>query len=145
MSIRVTIRGDRHLSEVTLRKIVRLRLRVRDELLDIARSIACSYRRRIHNVTGELGRSIEVGSFVGGSVRIEVIAPHAVFVERGTRAHVIEARAGGALRWTGSDGQVHFARRVRHPGTAPGNQLRDAVAANRRTLRPRIQRVLRRN
>ena len=143
--LRVIIRGNRHLSDTARRKIASKRLRVQDELTSILRAIARSWQRRVPRRTGALSRSVRVLSFNRGRARLEITASYAAFVEKGTRPHVIEARPGGVLRWTGSDGQIHFARRVKHPGSRPGNQLRDAVAANRRTLRPRIQRVLRSN
>lgn len=40
------------------------------------------------------------------------------FVANGTPPHVIEARAGGTLRFV-MNGQVMFRKRVNHPGTAP--------------------------
>lgn len=42
-------------------------------------------------------------------------APHAVFVNLGTRPHEIRPRNKKALRWAGS-GVFHFAKVVKHPG-----------------------------
>jgi hypothetical protein len=42
-------------------------------------------------------------------------APHAVFVQLGTRPHEIRPRRKKALRWP-SAGKFQFAGRVRHPG-----------------------------
>jgi len=80
-------------------------------------------------------------------------APHAIFMEKGTRPHIIEAKSGGVLRftagvgrpehfmrrgrWTGArrqtsgrfagSGGVVFAKRVHHPGTPPLPFLRPAA------------------
>lgn len=40
------------------------------------------------------------------------------FLEAGTRPHVIEAKAGGTLRFQVA-GETVFRRRVNHPGTSP--------------------------
>lgn len=55
-------------------------------------------------------------------------APVGLFMEVGTRAHVIRPRnPNGWLRWVGSDGRVHFAKKVNHPGTRPYPHLRPAL------------------
>ncbi len=141
-AIRVTIRGDRHLTERVRRKIESKRLRVRDELTDIIRSIRSSWMRRVRVNTGTLQRSSQVEPVLFGRGRLVITAPYASEEEHGTAPHVITARPGGVLRWIGRDGEVHFAKRVNHPGTRGSHALRESVAANRRTLRPRIQRVL---
>lgn len=59
--------------------------------------------------------------------------PYAYFMEVGTRAHIIRPRnPNGWLRWFGSDGRVHFARVVHHPGTRPYAYLRRALGTLRR-------------
>lgn len=50
---------------------------------------------------------------------IRATAKYASFVEEGTRAHIIEPRRADALGFVGSDGNLRFARIVRHPGTKP--------------------------
>lgn len=78
--------------------------------------------------TGNLGRSIGLGSVTPTVVNTVASASYAVFVEFGTRAHDIVPRVkkalrfavGGNARLTGTPrtgGPVRFARRVRHPGT----------------------------
>lgn len=80
--------------------------------------------------TGNLGRSIGLGSITPTTVVTKAGAAYAVFVELGTRAHDILPRVRKALRFaprgTGrlsgaprAGGPVVFARRVRHPGTRP--------------------------
>jgi hypothetical protein len=54
-------------------------------------------------------------------------APYGLFLEVGTRAHIIRPkRQGGWLRFV-SNGQVRFARVVHHPGTRPYAYLRRAL------------------
>lgn len=53
--------------------------------------------------------------------------PLGLFMEVGTRPHVIRPKKpGGWLRWV-SGGKVHFARVVHHPGTSPQPHLRPAL------------------
>lgn len=57
----------------------------------------------------------ERGDSVFGTI-IEVSAPHAEYVSKGTRPHRIEPRQAKVLRFE-VDGQIVFARFVEHPGT----------------------------
>lgn len=55
-------------------------------------------------------------------------APYGLFMEVGTRPHVIEPkRPGGWLHWTNTTGPK-WAHRVNHPGTRPYAYLRRALA-----------------
>jgi hypothetical protein len=54
--------------------------------------------------------------------------PYGLFVEVGTRPHVIRPKnPNGMLKWTGPDGAVHFAKQVHHPGTRAQPHLRPAL------------------
>lgn len=141
--IRIIIRGKRNLSEATRSRLMRTLLAVKKELVDVLHDIDRSRQGLINTQTGRLVLSSVVTGFVRSRARLEITAPYALSVEKGARPHEIEARAGGVLRWKGKDGTIRFAKRVHHPGNPPGNQVRDAVAISRRTLRPRILRVLR--
>ena len=93
--------------------------------------------------------------------KIGAAAPHATYVEKGTRPHIIEAKPGGVLRfvagvgrpehvvrrgrWTGirraaatgrfaGGGGVVFTRRVHHPGTPPLPFLRPAAEEAERVI-----------
>lgn len=58
-------------------------------------------------------------------------APYGLFMEVGTRAHIIRSkRPDGWLRFI-DNGQVRFARVVHHPGTRPYAYLRRALASLR--------------
>ena len=70
-----------------------------------------------HNKTGALfqslfNRAIPKGREVGHDTRR---APHAIFVQLGTRPHVILPKRKKALRWA-AGGRFFFAGRVNHPG-----------------------------
>lgn len=70
-----------------------------------------------HNKTGAMvqslfNRSIPKGREVGHDPQR---APHAIFVQLGTRAHVIMPKNKKALRWA-SGGTFFFAGKVNHPG-----------------------------
>lgn len=81
-------------------------------------------------MTGNLGRTIRVGTVTDKSATVvaggTAAVGYAIYVERGTRPHVIRARSGGVLAWGGSRTKggrlrkgsraTHFARRVNHPG-----------------------------
>ena len=70
-----------------------------------------------HTKTGAMrqslfARAIPKGREVGHDLQR---APHALFVQFGTRPHVIEPSKRKALRWA-SGGQFFFSKRVNHPG-----------------------------
>lgn len=70
-----------------------------------------------HNRTGALvqslfNRAIPKGREVGHDPQR---APHAIFVQLGTRPHVILPKKKKALRWA-SGGRFFFAGKVNHPG-----------------------------
>ena len=88
-------------------------------------------KRIVPRQTGNLGRTIRVGTvsdtnatvLAGGTAQVG----YAMYVEQGTRPHVIEARRAKVLAWGGGrtlSGRLrkgsratNFARRVKHPGT----------------------------
>lgn len=84
----------------------------------------------VHRKTGNTGRTIHISATTATSVTISA-GGAAVYLERGTRAHVITPKAAMALRWAASSGgsrltgsprvgaAVIFAKVVHHPGTKP--------------------------
>jgi hypothetical protein len=99
---------------------------------DLMRNLGLSAIREqkllVARKTGNLGRSIGLGSITPTAVVTRATAAYAVFVEFGTKAHDIVPRVrkalrfapGGSGRLSGaprSGGPVVFAKRVRHPGT----------------------------
>lgn len=73
-----------------------------------------------HNRTGALVRSIYKRRIDGGQAwelgHDPRVAPYALFVHWGTRAHLIKPRRKKALRWP-AGGAFAFAKGVKHPGT----------------------------
>lgn len=87
--------------------------------------------------TGNLRGNI-YAKFVSGNVRgakWAIISPekYSVFVENGTRPHIIEATNAKALRWV-SGGFTFFAKFVRHPGTKGFFFMSQAYAKAERVL-----------
>lgn len=83
-----------------------------------------------HFKTGALfrslyNRSIPKGREVGHDPQM---APHALFVNFGTRPHKIYPRTKKALRWSGG-GVFHFAKVVNHPGYRGDNYMQAAADA----------------
>jgi hypothetical protein len=82
--------------------------------------------------TSQLTNSIEPvgpeGSVMGNDLNATVSAgaPHASYVEKGTRPHTIKPRYRKSLRWPVAGGYA-FAGAVQHPGTAPTHFLELAV------------------
>lgn len=97
--------------------------------------------------TGRLRRSIMrgpiTGSFGGGDLSLDIMAgglggvTYAQHVHDGTRAHVIEPSKRKALRFARGS-RFAFARRVRHPGTAPRPFMTEAAT----TTAPQVGRVM---
>ena len=80
--------------------------------------------------TGNLGRSIGLGSVTPTYAETVATASYAIYVELGTKAHEIVPRTKKALRFAPGTGStlagrpragasVVFAKRVKHPGTKP--------------------------
>jgi hypothetical protein len=77
------------------------------------------YKDRSGNLTRSISGRVTGFDHLGATGILEATAKYASFVENGTKPHRIEARKAKALRWEGSDGEVHFAKGVNHPGTKP--------------------------
>jgi hypothetical protein len=89
---------------------------------------------RIQHQTGRYRRSIHSTVGAGNRVTVSATAPYAIFLERGTRPHlIVPRRPGGYLRFTVGN-KVIYTRLVHHPGTRPYNILRDGVARAGRKL-----------
>lgn len=95
----------------------------------LGRAVASEAIHRAPRKTGTLQQSIKVENPTDDSVTIQVQAAYGVFVEEGTRPHIIRPRYRKALRFAATAaGQrlsgsarrgaaVIFARVVHHPGT----------------------------
>ena len=95
---------------------------------DLALIVTAEAKREAPRRTGNLARSIQIGSVSATRAEVRATANYAAFVEMGTRAHIIRPRQRKALRWaprgqtrlsgTPKKGaQAIFAKRVNHPGT----------------------------
>jgi hypothetical protein len=83
-----------------------------------------------HSKTGALfqslyNRAIPTGREVGHD---PARAPHAIFVQLGTKPHVIMPRNKKALRWA-SGGKFFFAGKVNHPGYRGDAYMIEAASA----------------
>ena len=98
------------------------------------------------NTPVRTGRLRETAHYVRGPGYVDIIeggreAPYAVYVDQGTRPHVILPRRASALRFETAEGVV-FARRVKHPGTVPAHIVRRTAEALRLMLRDIVRRGL---
>lgn len=98
-------------------------------LADITDAIEGDAQRFVPVDTGELRDSIEQEVVSTETRRVWARAPHAMDVEFGTRAHVIEPDQKQALAWPGG---AHPVARVNHPGTKAQPYLRPALYRKRR-------------
>lgn len=120
-------------------------------LLLIGEDIADRARTYAPTDTGELRNSIEVVQDQQG-VRVRANAPYAAYVEFGTWSHNVLSpksgtytirpkKPGGVLRFTGSDGNTVFAKKVEHPGVKPQPFLGPANESMMNELRERVANV----
>lgn len=85
---------------------------------------------------GKLKESIRQRRIEELKVIVEVGVPYGIYVERGTRPHIIRPVRAKALRFE-IGGQVVFAKFVRHPGTKPQFFVRRAQEETSREI-PRL-------
>jgi hypothetical protein len=111
---------------------LRARLKAITPDKELMRTLALSAVREqkieVPRRTGNLGRSIHIGSVTATQAETIASANYALFVHEGTRPHTIVPRTARALRWAPGGGStlggrpraganVRFAKRVQHPGT----------------------------
>ena len=75
--------------------------------------------------TGKLAGSI-VNEIGDGEASIQALAPHAVYVEKGTRPHEIRPVNASVLAFEIA-GRMVFTPIIRHPGTKPNPFMQRAV------------------
>lgn len=129
MSIQVRILGVDALMQDLQALPVKMEASVLRQMSQIAYDRAQEGAGR-HSKTGALfrslyNRSIPHGREVGHDPRL---APHALFVNFGTRPHKIYPKDKKALRWAGG-GAFHFAKFVNHPGYRGDNYMQRAADA----------------
>lgn len=162
MEIKLDVRG---LTKALERMVQELDLAFSDAMSKVMDDVTNDARSRAPSKTSELVNSI--GSVYGGVLSegtltgtVSASAPHALFVEDGTRPHVIEGkkenftmyprkgnkalafngivvksvkRTQRALRFPGRFGWS-FATKVNHPGTSPKPFLKPALQSNRANI-----------
>lgn len=101
----------------------KLRRLVSDKLADYAYK---TMKEKAPKRTGKLRKSIRKVRR-GFEAYVFPTAPYAVFVEFGTRPHIIRPVRAQALRFETRTGEVVFTRLVRHPGTKPKRFIRETV------------------
>jgi hypothetical protein len=79
----------------------------------------------IHRKTGATSAGLRYRTRPGGVEWYDGV-PQALFLEEGTRPHVIRPRRARALRWEGPSGPI-FATKVNHPGTPAYHWLSDGI------------------
>lgn len=88
---------------------------------EVAESALGAARQLVPVRSGRLSRSLRIeprGRLERHVVMGGARAPHAPYVEHGTRPHLIRPRRARALRFE-VDGEIIYARLVHHPGTSP--------------------------
>lgn len=129
MAIQVRVLGADTLAKELQALPVKLEASVLRQMSQIAYDRAQAGAGR-HSKTGALfrslyNRSIPHGREVGHDPQL---APHALFVNFGTKPHKIYPKNKKALRWAGG-GAFHFAKFVNHPGYRGDNYMQAAADA----------------
>jgi hypothetical protein len=94
----------------------------------LALTVVAEQKRLVPRKTGNLGRSIHIGTISASQATVVADANYAAYTEFGTRPHFIVPVNKKALRFAPagsgrlsgsprSGGRVIFAKRVQHPGT----------------------------
>jgi hypothetical protein len=115
-----------------------------EDLAEIAYDVALEGAGR-HVVTGALFQSLYNDPVPGGRKvwHDHSRAPHAAFIQTGTRPHDIFPREKKALRWPKPGlGGFAFSRHVFHPGTEADPYFQDAEAEALGQLEAIVQRTL---
>lgn len=119
-------------SKLIGQKDAQRRLRALEETRPLLQTIqlraVAEAKKRVARATGHTARTIAPGDLTD-SYTIVRAAGAAIFLEGGTRAHVIRPRNAKVLSWTANKrlsgrartagGRRFFARVVHHPGTKP--------------------------
>ena len=108
----------------------KLRRLVSDKLADYA---VKTMKEKAPKRTGKLRKSIRKVRR-GFEAYVFPTVPYAIFVEYGTRPHLIRPVRAQALRFETRTGKIVFTRLVRHPGTKPRPFIRETAEEVRRRL-----------
>jgi hypothetical protein len=137
----VEIKVDR-VQRALLRYLVRLDEVSRSALAEAGLAAIDSARETISRTTTRHTGALEDNWHVGWPDRftrsVSSFAPHARFIEAGTKAHRITARRANFLRFE-VNGQTMFRRSVWHPGTKARPFLALAMASGQMALKASAQ------
>lgn len=105
------------------------------DAMTVAEKVAYEHiKRQTKKRTGALGSSANLERTMPTPFKgiLGWLVKHAVFIDRGTRAHIIVPRRKKFLSWIDEHtGKRIFARRVKHPGTSPRPFSRPAADTGR--------------
>jgi HK97 gp10 family phage protein len=119
--------------------VSRLEKAVKGLLRELAEYAEEEMRRQAPERTGRLRRSIRKRlNLAALEVEVGPDVEYAVYVEYGTHPHVIRPVRAEALRFE-VEGEIVFARLVRHPGTKPNPFVRRTAEQTHRQI-PRLWR-----
>ena len=127
MATTFTITGQKQLQA----RLTALAQAPKDMLREVGLTAVADAKRIVPRQTGNLGRTIRIGSMTDTHVEVkaggQLNVGYAAAVEFGSRPHVILPKRAKALAWGGArtlggrlragSQATHFARRVNHPGT----------------------------
>lgn len=80
-----------------------------------------------------------------GAYKFKIMSksPHGVFIEEGTRPHVIRPRFKKCLRFVSRSGDIVFAKKVNHPGNKAYRFFSRALTKANGTFKRKLQTALR--
>lgn len=120
--------ADRELTELCVRSVQK----AVDAGVETAKSTKKYTDRSDDGLTKSIAGRVTSSGARSATGVFEATAPHAIFVDGGTKPHVIRPKNGKYLVFPGRGGETVFAREVNHPGTKPdGFFERGAEAAER--------------
>lgn len=106
---------------------------VNDTTIKISNTARDYLKQKGHIVSGALYGSIKEQCLFSNNDFIGIVkagASHAIFLEEGTRAHIIKPKKASCLRFYGKNGKPVFAKKVHHPGTDPSPFMETALNLN---------------
>ncbi len=116
----VTVKVDQELCEAYLQQLPQhVQSAFKAQLRAIAEEAAEIMREEAPERTGRLRQSIEILQGTEDSYLVTPLAPYAVYVEFGTRPHIITPAHASVLRFQTGNGNIVFSMRVSHPGIPP--------------------------
>lgn len=114
---------------------VELRLETEAEVAALAEALKERMAEQFKAGTDKHGRSHDKTGYSLSTLKLTLLGTSAVikmgggavYVEYGTRPHVITASPGKTLHWVDEGGQDHFAKSVNHPGSAADDFVGRAI------------------